>query len=147
MTARNQVMFGPPGHLYVYFVYGMHYCANIVCGEKGSPGAVLLRAVRPVSGIALMREKRPKMLRDEGLCRGPGNLCRALSIDRGDDGVDLFDRLSAVQLGKDDLPPPESPAFGTRIGLSRYAGEAQLLRWRSALQGDESVSRPPFRQV
>jgi DNA-3-methyladenine glycosylase len=122
----------------------MHYCANIVCGEEGIPTAVLLRALRPVSGITLMREQRPKVAQDEALCRGPGNLCRALSIDRSDDGLDLLDRLSAVQLGKDDRPPPESPEFGRRIGLSRHTGEAQLLRWRSALQGDESVSRPRF---
>jgi DNA-3-methyladenine glycosylase len=90
-TARNATMFGPPGHLYVYFTYGMHYCSNIVCERDRKPGAVLLRAVEPTDGLELMSKRRgveePRML-----ARGPARLCQAFGIRRALDGADLVDR-------------------------------------------------------
>lgn len=87
-TPRNTVMFGPPGHLYVYFTYGMHFCCNVVCESDGVAGAVLLRAIEPVDGIDLMIERRgTEVIRD--LARGPARLCQALGIDRRHNGTDL----------------------------------------------------------
>src|SRR5438105_3815654 len=88
-TTRNATMFGPPGHLYVYFTYGMHFCANAVCGRDGEGVAVLLRALTPVAGIDQMRAVRPAARRDVDLCSGPGKLCQALGIDRSFDGADV----------------------------------------------------------
>ena len=85
-TARNAVMFGPPGRLYVYFVYGMHHCANLVTGPEGDPGAVLLRAGEVVAGLDVARERRPSS-RDRDLARGPARLCRVLGIDLADNGI------------------------------------------------------------
>lgn len=88
-TLRNSVMFGPPGHLYVYFTYGMHFCCNIVCESDGLPGALLLRAVEPVEGVELMIERRGvQRLRD--VARGPARLCQAFGIDRRHNGIDLI---------------------------------------------------------
>lgn len=133
-TDRNAVMFGEPGHLYVYFVYGMHHCANLVTGPGGDPGAVLLRAGEVVAGHEQARVRRPGST-DRDLARGPARLCRTLGIDLESNGV------------RPDLaPPPRGTggpmveiSTGPRVGL-RHAAE---LPWRFWITGDPTVS--PYR--
>ncbi len=120
-TQRNAVMFGPPGHLYVYFTYGMHYCANVVCESVGSPGAVLLRAVEPLAGLELMGERRevdPASLRL--LARGPARLAQAFGIDRSLDGSDLVG--GPVWIGGPQVLRGDVVA-GPRIGITKAAAE------------------------
>ena len=140
-TARNAPMFGPPGHLYVYFSYGVHWCANVVTSPDGRASAVLLRALEPVAGLDLMRAARwraQKVQDDRNLCRGPGRLAQAMGIDRSAGGVDLCDRASAYFLGSDGTPPPAAPAVSTRIGIS----VAQDRPWRFSVPGHRGVSGP-----
>jgi DNA-3-methyladenine glycosylase len=136
-TPRNRAMFGPPGHLYVYFTYGMHWCANAVTGPIGAGQAVLLRAMAPLEGIELMRERRPAARRDRDLCSGPARLCQALGVDGRANGVDLV-RGGALWIGDDGTPPPGAPRSSVRIGLSRGLEHP----WRWWVPGDENVSRP-----
>ena len=141
MTARNRTMFGPPGGLYVYFTYGMHWCANAVCGDDGEGVAVLLRALAPVAGLDAMRAVRPRARRDRDLCSGPAKLCQALGLGREFDGADLVRGDRGVVLGDDGTPPPGDPAQTTRIGLSAGAEHP----WRWYVRGDPNVSRSPSR--
>jgi DNA-3-methyladenine glycosylase len=135
-TARNQVMFGPPGGLYVYFTYGMHWCANAVCGDEGVGIAVLLRALAPLEGLDAMRAARPAARRDRDLCSGPAKLCQALGIDRALDGSDLVTGDRGITIVDDGVAPPTDPVQTTRIGLS--AGAEHPWRWYVA--GDPNVS-------
>jgi len=135
VTPRSVVMYGPPGLLYVYFTYGMHWCANAVCEADGVCGAVLLRALEPLSGIEEMRAARSKARRDRDLCNGPAKLCHALGIDGALNGADL--RRGAVRIVDDGTPPPEAPRNSTRIGLSAGAD----LAWRWYVAGNPHVSR------
>ena len=139
MTARNRTMFGPPGGLYVYFTYGMHWCANAVCGEEGEGLAVLLRALAPVAGVDAMRAVRPRARRDRDLCSGPAKLCQALGLGREFDGADLVNGDRGVVVGDDSTPPPAELAQTTRVGLS--AGGDHPWRWH--VPGDPNVSRVP----
>ncbi len=107
-TQRNATMFGPAGHLYVYFTYGMHWCANVVAGEPGVAAAVLLRAAAPLEGLETMRERRPAARRDRDLCSGPAKLCQAFGITGAHDGVDLLH--GEVLLLDDGTPPPDALA-------------------------------------
>jgi DNA-3-methyladenine glycosylase len=132
-TPRNNVMFGPPGHLYVYFTYGMHHCANVVCGGVGTPSAVLLRAGEVVEGIEAARIRRPGAT-DRDLARGPARLCTALAIDLADYGNDLATGRVRLELG--DTPDPTTISRGPRVGL-REAADAP---WRYWLTGERSVS-------
>ena len=116
-TARNATMFGAPGHLYVYFTYGMHWCANAVCMPAGTAQAVLIRALVPISGLDERRASRPASRRDADLCAGPARLCQALGIDRRFDGIDLTKPSASVWIGDDGTPPPDQPAVGPRIGI------------------------------
>jgi DNA-3-methyladenine glycosylase len=136
MTARNEVMFGPAGHLYVYFTYGMHWCANAVCGEEGEGTAVLLRAGAPLEGIDRMREVRPGR-REVDLANGPAKLCQAFGLDRTFDGADLVTGDRGITIVDDGVRPPRRPGNSTRIGLS--AGQDHPWRWW--LPGDAHVSR------
>ncbi|HET6653734.1 MAG TPA: DNA-3-methyladenine glycosylase [Nocardioides sp.] len=130
-TARNDVMFGPPGRLYVYFSYGMHWCANVVCGPAGTASAVLLRAGEVVDGLLTARQRRGARP-DEALARGPANLTQALGIDRNQDGLDL-DGLLALP---EEPVPAEDILSGPRVGVSL----AHDVPWRFWLRGDRSVS-------
>jgi DNA-3-methyladenine glycosylase len=136
-TPRTSSMFGPPGHLYVYFTYGMHWCANVVTGDDGTPNAVLLRAGAPLTGLDAMRERRPSARRDRDLCSGPARLTQALGLDRAHDGLDLVE--GPLRIVDDGTPPPTSPAVTTRIGLA--AGKGEHHRWRWHVRDDENVSR------
>jgi DNA-3-methyladenine glycosylase len=141
-TARNLVMFGPPGYLYVYLSYGVHWCANVVCGPPGEPQAVLLRALDPAAGLELMRQARWRGQRhqdDRDLCRGPGRLCQALGIDRTQNGADLTAPDSGVWLADDGVPPPDDPLVTGRVGLSVAADRP----WRFAVKGHRAVGAHP----
>ncbi|MGN9812922.1 DNA-3-methyladenine glycosylase [Micromonospora sp. BQ11] len=126
-TARNAVMFGPSGHAYVYFTYGMHWCMNVVTGPDGEASAVLLRAGEVVDGLDVARERRPAVRRDVDLARGPARLCAALGIDRAAYGVDL--------LG-DGPVPADAVAAGPRVGVTG----AHDVPWRFWIDGDPTVS-------
>ncbi len=136
-TARNRTMFGPAGHLYVYFTYGMHFCANAVCGRPGEAGAVLVRALTPMEGLSEMRSRRPVARRDRDLCRGPARLCQALGIDRDLDGADLTAAGSQVVFVDDGTPPPARPGRSACVGIS----VATERRWRWFVPGDPHLSR------
>ncbi|WP_298888305.1 DNA-3-methyladenine glycosylase [uncultured Serinicoccus sp.] len=162
-TARTGVMFGPAGHLYVYLSHGLHCCANIVTGASGTASAVLLRAGEVVAGIPLARRRRQQgrssPVPDRDLARGPGNLGRALGLDRRQDGLDLCGPGSAVSLtapwGRvgpegpgpaDGAPPaagtarPVTVRTGPRVGVSGEGGSAELFPWRFWLAGEATVS-------
>jgi DNA-3-methyladenine glycosylase len=140
-TPRNATMFGDPGHLYVYFTYGMHFCMNVVAGDEGEDGddasAVLVRAGAPIAGLDAMRERRAKSRRDRDLTSGPGRLAQALGVDRAHDGVDLT--RGALRLLDDGVGPPARPARSTRVGLREGRGDRE--RWRWWVPGDANVSR------
>ena len=126
-TARNQVMFGNPGALYVYFSYGVHWCANVVCGAPGEGTAVLIRALEPLDGRTEMYAARTKARRDVDLCSGPGKLCAALALGGQHNGMDLTVTASPVRIIDDGMAPPASPVRTTRIGISKAADLP--LRW------------------
>lgn len=125
-TPRNLVMFGPPGHLYVYFSYGMHWCANAVTGDDGVATAVLLRGLRPIDGLPVMRARRRAARRDDDLCSGPARLTQALGIDGTHNGLDLCDPAGALWIADDGTPPPVAPVATPRIGITKAVEH----RWR-----------------
>lgn len=132
-TARNQVMFGPSGHLYCYFTYGMHVCCNVVCRDEGTAGAVLLRAGEVVEGLDTARSRRPGS-KDRDLARGPARLCRALGIALDDDGNDLA--VGPITLHLAEPVPASTISTGPRVGLRA----APDWPWRFWLTGDPTVS-------
>lgn len=139
-TPRTEVMFGPAGVAYVFLVYGMHHCFNVVAAPEGRGTAVLVRAIEPQVGVDRMRERRPRCRRDVELAAGPGRLCTALAIDRGHGGEDLATspriRLEAIA-----DPAPHPVVRGPRIGVD-YAGRWAAAPLRFHLEGHPSVSRP-----
>jgi DNA-3-methyladenine glycosylase len=142
-TPRNRVMFGPPGLAYVYLVYGMHHCLNVVTEAAGRPAAVLIRAVEPEAGLDAMRAARGRIaLADHRLASGPGCVGAAFGIDRTFTGLDLCDSSAALHLalGPEGEAAPRVVA-GPRVGIA-YAGEPWTsLPWRMAVAGSPSVSR------
>lgn len=136
-TPRNAVMFGPPGHLYVYFTYGMHYCCNVVGGDVGTATAVLLRAVEPVSGLDVIGLRRPKAKSERDLTNGPAKICEAFAITRALDGADLTKKTSPIGIFFDGIKPPADPATGPRTGIR----EGRELPWRYWIKENLFVSR------
>lgn len=147
LTPRNRSMFGPAGRAYVYLSYGMHCCINIVTEREGEAAAVLVRALQPTYGMALMRERRGASIGDRDLCRGPGRLCQALDITRAQDGADLtlgpdtdgLDGLWVTETGDWTLDAPI--ATSPRVGITR----ATDWQWRFYVPGNRFVSGQPVR--
>jgi DNA-3-methyladenine glycosylase len=146
-TARNAVMFGPPGHAYVYFTYGMYFCVNLVCAANGSASAVLLRAGRVIAGEDLARARRAKRTKGKApvsfrdLARGPGRLCLALDIDRSLDGTDVCVpdsplRVRWPEARATDRSAEIKVASGPRVGVS----SAAEIPWRFWIEGEPTVS-------
>ena len=136
-TPRNATMFGPPGHLYVYFTYGMHWCCNVVAGADGQCAAVLIRALAPLAGLDTMKGRRAAARSDRDLCSGPAKLTQALAIEGSDDGADLVSGVDGVSLLDDGTVPPLRPGQSARIGLS----QGTALPWRFFVVGDENLSQ------
>ncbi|WP_031468927.1 DNA-3-methyladenine glycosylase [Sciscionella sediminilitoris] len=135
-TKRNAVMWGPAGHLYVYFTYGMHFCANVVTMTEGEAGAVLLRAGEVIEGEELARKRRPAAKRDRDLASGPAKLTSALGLDTEANGVDLLRSSSPVRLERGDDGDAFTIDSGPRVGIS----VAQTLPWRFWIEGKPQVS-------
>jgi DNA-3-methyladenine glycosylase len=130
-------MFGPPGHLYVYFTYGMHWCANVVCGTDGRAAAVLLRAGEVVAGEAAARLRRPAARAARDLARGPARLASCLGLDATANGVDLCADGSPVRLLGMPAAPAADVAAGPRVGITAAADRP----WRFWLDEHPTVSR------
>ena len=128
-------MFGPPGHLYVYFTYGMHWCANAVCGEEGDGVGVLLRAAQPLTGLERMRALRERARQRPRPVQRPGRAVPGVGITRADDGTDLLS--GRYRILSDGMPPPADPVVGPRIGVSRAAAAP----WRWYVPDNRHVSR------
>ena len=141
-TARNAPLYGPPGFAYVYLNYGIHYLVNAVTEADGAPAAVLIRALHPVDGLALMRKRRApdgRHVDDEDLCRGPGNLTRAMGITLTDNLLDLTaSRLTVEDRGLKVEKVCRGPRVGIRVGVDH--------QWRCWIAGHPSVSGPRARR-
>ena len=135
-TPRTGVMFGPAGHLYVYFTYGMHWCCNAVCGDEGVGVGVLLRALAPLTGLDAMRVARIKAHRDRDLCSGPARLTQAMGITGAHDGIDLVRGPEGFRIVDDGTPPPAEAVASGRVGVSHAADQP----WRWYVAGDPNVS-------
>lgn len=135
-TPRTAIMFGPPGHLYCYFTYGLHWCANVVCGTDGVAAAVLLRAGEVVRGAEIAQERRPACRRTSDLARGPARLATCLGLDGAMNGADLCADGSPVQL--EGRPARRRPGIvnGPRVGVAAAADRP----WRFWLPADPTVS-------
>jgi DNA-3-methyladenine glycosylase len=135
ITNRTRVIFGPPGHAYVYFIYGMHECLNLVAEPEGQPGCVLIRAVEPMVGIDLMKRRRPKARSIEKLASGPGNLTRAFGITRAQNGADVTRGSLVVRNWR------REPAF--QIQVTPRIGIRHCADWplRFVVAGNGAVSR------
>jgi DNA-3-methyladenine glycosylase len=134
LTARNAVMFGPAGRLYVYQIYGMHFCANVVCGEPGRAAAVLLRAGQVVDGLETARQRRPAARHDRDLAAGPAKLMQVLALTRAANDTSVIDGT-----GPATLSPGQEPveiAAGPRVGVT----SALDVPWRFWIAGDPTVS-------
>ncbi|GAB3244649.1 DNA-3-methyladenine glycosylase [Arthrobacter pigmenti] len=137
-TERNAVMFGPAGYMYVYFTYGMHFCANIVCGTAGTSTGVLMRAGEIVEGKDLAYTRRPAAKNEQELAKGPARLTQALGIDRQHNGIEVFRSPVTLQLA-DHPPSPQHLSTGPRVGVSGPGGGHEY-PWRFWLSGNKTVS-------
>jgi DNA-3-methyladenine glycosylase len=140
-TSRNQVIFGPPGRAYVYFIYGMHYCLNVSCEREGQAGCVLIRALEPLAGLAEMAKLRKLAPnpRPQLLASGPGKLCQALAITRPEhNGIDMTNPTSVLQIADDGFRPANI-AVTPRIGITK----ASHLPLRFLIAGNEHISAKP----
>ncbi|MGD9029410.1 MAG: DNA-3-methyladenine glycosylase [Anaerolineae bacterium] len=137
-TARNAAMYGPPGHAYVYLIYGMYHCFNVVTEQAGFPAAILVRALEPLEGLEVMRARREGRS-DVELTSGPGRLCEALSIDRQLNGADLCARDAVLFVEADEPVADRDVAVGPRINVR---GDETALRapWRFTVRGNRYVS-------
>jgi DNA-3-methyladenine glycosylase len=141
-TARNGVMFGGPGHAYVYFTYGMHWCVNVVCLPPGTASAVLIRAGQVISGVPLATERRsagrarPSPVAERELARGPARLCQALGIDRAQNGLDVCSAESPLRIRAAADGGSVEISQGPRVGISKAADWP----WRFWVTGDPTVS-------
>ncbi len=133
-TPRNAPMFGEPGHAYIYFTYGNHYCLNITTQEVGTPGAVLIRAIQPLEGLREMRRLRPKVL-DSNLTNGPGKLTKALGIDKSLNEIDMTRREDLFVTESDETT--FKVAKSARVGISQAADRL----WRFYVAGNSYVSK------
>ena len=131
------IMFGPPGHLYVYRSYGVHWCANVVCDRDGTAGATLVRALEPLTGIDSMWRDRPAARRPEDLASGPGKACAALGITGADDGMDLGGGQPVAICRVPGTPTEVAVSCGPRVGIS----VARSRSWRFWISGNPHVSR------
>jgi DNA-3-methyladenine glycosylase len=136
LTPRTRILFGPPGHAYVYRSYGIHALLNAVCEQEGVGAAVLIRALQPLEGIETMRARRG-VERQEDLCSGPGKLTQALGIELGENGGDLYDGPVRI-LPRESAWLDPDVVEGTRIGITK----AVELPWRFSVAGNRNVSRP-----
>jgi DNA-3-methyladenine glycosylase len=137
-TRRNAPMYGPPGHAYVYFIYGMHHCLNVVTEREGFPAAVLIRALEPLEGLEMMRLRR-RGASDAQLTNGPARLCQALAIDRRFDGADLC-APDALLFIEEDIPvPDEAVLTGPRVGV-RGDEQARTAPWRFCVHSRNVVA-------
>jgi DNA-3-methyladenine glycosylase len=134
LTNRNAVMFGPPGFLYVYQIYGMHFCANVVCGPAGQAAAVLLRAGVVVDGLEPARQRRPAARGDHDLASGPAKLMRVLALDKSANGTSVVDGTGPATLTPGEKP--DAIAAGPRVGVT----SAFEVPWRFWIPGDPTVS-------
>ncbi len=142
-TPRLEPLYGPPGHAYLYLIYGMYHCLNVVTKAEGQPECVLIRALEPIAGLETMAARCGKA-KPELLCSGPGRLCRALGLDRSLSGISL---LSGSLFLAEGTPVPESDIRSSpRIGVD-YAGEDKDRPWRYFVKGSPYVSRIPGKQV
>ena len=142
-TPRVEVMYGPPGRLYVYFTYGMHYCVNLSCLPDGTAAAVLLRAGEVVEGVDLARTRRPGA-RDRDLARGPARLTRALALGPEQRGLDTCAPGAPLVVRAPGAPvDPARVVTGPRVGVSGPGGDGTAYPWRFHLEGEASVS--PYR--
>jgi len=133
-TERNAVMFGPPGHAYVYRSYGIHWCLNFVCEPEGSASGILIRAIEPMAGLPAMRRRRG-VIEERLLCSGPGRLGQALGVTRDKHNGKPLDRAPFQVLARESVP---EIVAGPRIGISK----ATELPWRYGLKGSRFLSKP-----
>ncbi|MFG2882993.1 DNA-3-methyladenine glycosylase [Streptomyces sp. NPDC048297] len=143
-TARNGVMFGPPGHVYVYFTYGMWHCMNLVCGPEGTASGILLRAGEVVEGVEQARKRRFSARDDKELAKGPARLATALEVDRTLDGTDACAPGDTPLRMLTGTPvAPDQVRNGPRTGVSGEGGNGDVHPWRFWVAGDPTVS--PYR--